>query len=112
MTTTYRIMGISFSNDRSLLQQFARDIESHHAATSPNLNKHAHHILMLGEMIGVRSHTDTIAPLLPDATREIYLTINRRVRPHPLKRIACRILGRFTIKKAVGQPREPTPYTP
>ncbi len=108
---TYRIMGVPFSDDRSLLEEFARDIERKHAGLSPNLEKHARNILALGEMVDVRSDFDTITAMLPDATREFYAPIHRKVRPGFLKRLFLRAAGRVLIKRAIGEPREAVPYT-
>lgn len=109
MATTYRIMGMPFSSDRELMTAFAREVERACAAPSPNLERHARHILVLGEMVGVRSDRDTIAAMLPPATRAVYEPIHARVRPGAVKRLGARIAGRLLMKRAIGTPRTAVP---
>ncbi len=109
MANAYRIMGVTFSNDRDLMQRFFRAVEEEHAATSPNLEKHARNILVLGEMVGVRSDLSTVAGMLSGPTRTLFEPIYPRVRPGALKRIGARLLGRLLMKRAVGEPREAVP---
>lgn len=110
MAKTYRVMGIPFSEDRALMEQFARGVERTHAGVSPNLEVHARHILRLGEMVGVSSKSEHVASLLPEATREVFLAIHHRVRPGPFTRLACRAAGRLLMKQAVGRPRAAVPF--
>jgi hypothetical protein len=110
MAKALRIMGIPFSDSREKMVAFARDIERHHAGTSPNLEKHARNILVLGEMVGVSSDCETILSMLPEATRKIYAPIHSRVRPGFLKRHFSRVAGRFLIPQAIGKPRKAVPW--
>lgn len=105
MNKTYRIMGVPFSQSRELMQEYCRTIEARHAGSSPNLAKHARHILLLGEMVGAPSSWDKLAPLLPVATREVMRPLHAAVRPGVLRRVGARVLGRVLIPRAVGKPR-------
>lgn len=110
MAKTYRLMGIPFSEDRASLEQFARGVERGHAGASPHLERHTRHILRLGEMVGVSARSEHLLPLLPEATREVFLTIHERVQPGLFTRLACRGAGRLLMKRAVGQPRTAIPF--
>ncbi len=109
MANAFRIMGVAFSNDRDLMRRFSRAVEEAHAATSPNLEKHARNILVLGEMVGVRSDLSTVGGMLSGPTRTLFEPIHPRVRPGALKRVGARLLGRLLMKRAVGEPREAVP---
>ncbi len=109
MSKAYRIMGLAFAERRELLEAFGRAVEAAHAGPSPDLTKHARNILVLGEMIGVPSRYEAIAPMLPDATRAVFDTIYRRVRPSLPRRAVARALGRVLMKQAVGAPRVAVP---
>ena len=109
---TYRIMGLPFSSDRKLMEQFARAIEIAHAGSSPHLEKHCRNILALGEMVGVSSDYDSLAQKLPAATREIFTPIHANTRPGALKRPLLRIAGRLLVKRAIGDPaRKAVPFS-
>ena len=109
MANAFRIMGVTFSKDRDLMQRFSRAVEQAHAATSPNLEKHLRNILVLGEMVGVRSDLATIRGMLSGPTRTLFEPIYPRVRPGVLKRLGARLLGKLLMKRAVGEPREAVP---
>jgi hypothetical protein len=109
MAQAYRIMGVPFSSDRALMDRFCRDVEDHHAGKSDHLEKHACHILILGEMVGVRSDRRTILPMLPEATRRVFASVHDTVRPGLLLRILCRFAGRALMPRAVGGPRKAIP---
>ena len=109
MTKAFRIMGVPFSNDRGLMERFSRDVEAHHAGQSNLLEKHARHILILGEMVGVRSDAGTILPMLPEATRHVFAPIYPKVRPGMLLCLVCRLGGRALMPRAVGEPRKAVP---
>jgi hypothetical protein len=109
MSKAWRIMGIPFSEKRSLLEEFSREIEADQALVTPNVPRHAVHILRLGEMIGVSSSEDSILPMLPPKTRAAFEPLYPMVRPGALRRRWCRLLGRLLMPKAVGQPRKATP---
>ena len=102
MSRTYRIMGVHFCNRRDDLEDFARCVESVCAAPSPNLERHARNILLLGEMIGVRSSWQHISSFLPEPTRSVLEPLHADLRPSLPRRVGARILGRLTMKKAVG----------
>lgn len=109
MSKAYRIMGLAFSERRALLEQFSRGVEAAHVGRSPELEKHARNILVLGEMIGVSSAYDAIARMLPEATRAVFGEIYRRVRPALPRRLAARLLGRLSMPQAIGAPRKAVP---
>jgi hypothetical protein len=110
MSKALRIMGIPFSDDRATMVEFARDVERRHAGTSPDLEKHARNILVIGEMVGVSSDRDAVLGSLPEATRAVFAPIHPRVRPSWPRRWTCRILGRFLVPKAIGDPRHAEPW--
>ena len=110
MARTYRIMGIPFSADRQLMEDFARDIEARHAGPTPQLERHAGNILRLGEMIGVSSDRTSVLALLPEKTRAVFAPIHHRVRPGFMRRLFLRAVGRVVVKQAVGEPREAVPF--
>ena len=107
MSRAYRLMGVPFSGHRDDMEEFARAVERAHAAPSPQLEKHARNILLLGEMVGVPS--GSIDAMLPEATRSVFESIASRVRPGWLGRIAARGLGRLLVKRAIGRPRKAVP---
>jgi hypothetical protein len=109
MSKAYRIMGLAFSEDRRRLEEFSRRVEAAHAGRSPELERHARNILVLGEMIGVSSAYNAIARMLPDATRAVFAEIYRRVRPALPRRLAARIMGRLMMPQAIGAPRQAVP---
>lgn len=109
MSKAFRIMGIPFSAQRDLMERFARGVEAAHAGASPNLERHTRHILVLGEMVGVRSDPAHIASMLPEATRRVFEPIARRVQPGVLRRLACRLAGRLLMPRAIGKPRAAVP---
>jgi hypothetical protein len=109
MSKAYRLMGLAFDERRTLLDAFSRRVEAAHAGPSPNLERHARNILVLGEMIGVSSAYDAIARMLPEATRAIFADIYRRVRPALPRRLSARVLGRVVMRQAIGAPRQAVP---
>jgi hypothetical protein len=90
---------------------FARDVERHHAGPSPNLEKHARNILLLGEMVAVPSDRRSVFAALPEATRAVFAPVHARVRPALPTRLCCRVLGRFLVPKAIGAPRTAVPWS-
>ena len=109
---TYRIMGIPFSADRDAMVTFARAIEAGHAGESQHLAKHARHILILGEMVGVSSGNEAITAKLPAATRTVFAPMHARVRPGLIARFLLPLAGRMLVKKAIGAPgRETRPFS-
>src|SRR5262249_1170839 len=109
MAKTYRIMGMPFSTDRRRMDAFARAVESAHAGPSPYLEKHIRHILILGEMVGVSSIYDSLAPFLPEATRAVFKTIYVKAKPSVIQRVGARAFGRVAMKQAIGAPRKAIP---
>jgi hypothetical protein len=109
MSKTYRLMGFPFSDERALMEEFARGIEEEQAAFSENVPKHARHILQIGEMIGVASDPESILPMLPPRTRAVFEPLYPEARPGLLRRAGCRLLGRLLLPRAVGQPRKAVP---
>jgi hypothetical protein len=111
MSKTWRIMGIPFSDNRPMLEEFSRRIEAEQAIVSPNVPRHSIHILRLGEMIGVSSAYESIVPMLPPKTRAVFEPLYPMVRPGALRRSWCRLLGKMLMPKAVGTPRKAIPVT-
>ena len=109
MAKTYRIMGIPFSEKRGMLTDFSRQIEADQALVTPNVPRHSVHILRLGEMIGVSSGEESILPMLPPKTRAVFEPLYPMVRPGPIRRSWCRLLGKLLMPKAVGAPRKAVP---
>ncbi len=108
MAKAYRIMGLRFSANRAELEHFARAIEAEQAAISGNVAKHSRHILRIGEMIGVSS-SPSILDMLPSQTRATFEPLYAGVRPGPIRRLSCRVLGRLLVPKAIGEPRRAVP---
>jgi hypothetical protein len=109
---TYRIMGIPFSADRDAMVKFARSIEAVHAGESQDLAKHARHVLILGEMVGVSSGSETITAKLPEATRAVFAPRHARVRPGFCARSLFPLAGGMLVKKAIGAPgRKTRPFS-
>jgi hypothetical protein len=109
MSKTYRLMGFPFSDQRTLMEEFARGIEEEQAAFTRNVPRHARHILRIGEMIGVSSDPESILPMLPPRTRVVFEPLYPEARPGPVRRAWCRLLGRLLLPKAVGLPRKAVP---
>lgn len=109
MAKTYRIMGMPFSEQREKMERFARLVEAAHTDRSQNLEKHAHNILVLGEMVGVSSAYDQISVMLPEKPRAIFQEIYPRVRPKFVRKYGARIAGKILMKQAVGKPRKAAP---
>lgn len=105
MSRTFRLMGVPFCDRRDELVAFARRVESVHAGSTSQLERHARNILVIGEMIGVPSEWESLAPFLPTPTREVFEPLYTRVRPGRVKRTAARIAGRLFMKRAVGEER-------
>jgi hypothetical protein len=99
-------MGLRFSENRRQLEQFARLIEQEQAAITPRVAEHSRSILRIGEMIGVSSGAESVLPMLPAATRAVFMPLHARVRPGPVRRWWSRLIGRLLLPKAVG-PRRP-----
>jgi type IV secretory pathway protease TraF len=91
------------------MEQFARSVERAHAGPSPNVERHARNILIIGEMIGVRSAADRLGRMLPEPTRKEFERIYPRVRPGPALRLAARAFGSVAMKRAIGAPRKAVP---
>jgi len=109
MARAYRIMGLRFSGERRLMEQFGRTVEHAHAGPSRSLEKHARNILVIGEMVGVRSHIDHVGRMLPAPALREFERIYPRVRPGPALRLAARAFGRVAMKRAIGAPRKAVP---
>lgn len=112
MCKAFRIMGVAFSQDRELLERFARLVEREHAGISETSARHVRHILALGEMVGVSSKLQSIDAMLPQHTRSVFAQMYRRVRPSAAVRTGARMLGRVLMKRAVGQPRRAIAFHP
>ena len=110
LSKAYRIMGIPFSCDRQLMESFARSVEDGHAGLSPDVEKHARHILRIAEMVSFPSDWANISRLLPERTRTVYGLIHKKVEPGWLLRTTCRLAGRLLVKRAVGELRKVQVY--
>lgn len=111
MSQVFRIMGIPFSANRSLLEQYVRQVEKDHAGLSPNIVRHARNILLLGEMVGVSSTYEVVSGMLPEPTRVLFQDIYPQVRPNVFARTWAKVFGRLLIKQAIGTPRQAVPVT-
>ena len=111
MCKAFRIMGVAFSEDRAALEKFSRSIENEQAGLTLDAERHARHILLIGEMIGVSSRLDALGAMLPHPTRTIFAGMYERVRPDPLRRNGARLLGLVLMKRALGKPRKAVPVT-
>jgi hypothetical protein len=60
-------------------------------------------------MIGVSSSAESILPMLPPKTRAVFEPLYPMVRPGPIRRNWCRLLGKLLMPKAVGSPRKAVP---
>ncbi len=109
MSKAYRIMGFPFSENRELLERFARDVEEGHAGVAAKVLQHTRHILCIGEMIGVSSRWEDLSPMLPEKTRLVFQEIYEEVKPGPFKVLACRVAGKLFMKRAAGEGREAMP---
>lgn len=98
----FRLMGVAFAADRERMVEFARAVEREHTGAAPQLERRARAILLIGEMVGVRSRPDVILAMLPEAPRARFAPIAARVRPGPLRRTAARVVGRLLVPRAVG----------
>jgi hypothetical protein len=107
MARAFRLMGLRFSERREPMDAFAREVERVHAAPSPQLDRHARRILVLGEMVGVSS--GRVGRMLPAATRGVFEPVAARVRPGLLRRGLARGLGRLLMRRALGAPRRAQP---
>ena len=110
MAKAYQIMGIFFSEQRDLLERFSREVEEAHAGVSPDLEKHARNILLLGEMVGVSSGYEEISAMLPGKTKEVFRGLYPKARSSALRRWGARVSGRFLVPRAVGKPRKAVPF--
>jgi hypothetical protein len=109
MSKAWRLMGIPFATDRTAMTAFARAIEATQAGTAPQLERHARHILCIGETIGVSSAPGSILPMLPAATRARFAPMAASLRPGALRRWWLRLLGALFVPKAVGSVRVAVP---
>lgn len=107
----FRIMGVPFTQNRDELERFARQIEEHHAAVIEGAPQLLHYVLCVSEMAGVSSGPQSILRMLPPRVRAVFEPIYPNVRPGPIRRIAYRLLGRFLLPRAVGEPHSAVPIT-
>jgi hypothetical protein len=107
----FRIMGVAFTEDRDELERFARQVEERHAAVIEDAPKLLHYVLCIAEMAGVSSGPQSILRMLPLKVRAAFEPVYPNVRPGPVRRIAYRLLGRFLLPRAVGEPRRVVPTT-
>lgn len=104
MARAFRLMGLAFSSERPKMEEFSRMVEGVHTGLGSHAEKHVRNILLVGEMVGVRSTTQRLGAMLPDKPRALFESIHSRVRPRLLRRSTARMLGRLLIKQAVGKP--------
>ena len=111
MCKTYRLMGVAFTDKREEMERFARLVEEAHAGVSPNLEKHARNILVLGEMAGVSSRYEATEYLLPARTKAVFKKIYENERLNLFQRWGAGIVGRILLKRAIGKPRKCVPVS-
>lgn len=105
----FRIMGVPFTQNRDDLERFARQVEERHAGVVGDAPKLLRHVLYIAEMAGESSGPESILNMLPPAIRAVFEPLFPDVRPALSGRIACRLLGRFLLPRAVGAPRTARP---
>jgi len=105
LAKAFRLMGVSFSNRRETMQQFARQVEAAYTGRSPALERHARNVLLLGEALGVPAEFRELAPLLAEGPRRLFREIYPEVRPDPWQRHLARASGRFLVSPAASEPR-------
>ena len=104
-----RIMGVPFTQNRGDLERFARQVEERHAAVVADAPKLLRNVLCIAEMAGESSGPESILDMLPPAVRAVLEPMYPDVRPSLSARIACRLLGRFLLPRAVGVSRAAKP---
>jgi hypothetical protein len=107
----FRIMGVPFTQNRDDLERFARQIEERYAAVIEDAPQLLRYVLCVAEMAGVSSGPQSVLRMLPPRVRAVFEPIYPNVRPGPIRRIAYRLLGRFLLPRAVGEPRIAVPMT-
>lgn len=109
ISKVFRIMGVAFTENRDELEQFARQVEERHAAVIEDAPKLLRYVLCIAEMAGVSSGPKSILRMLSPRVCAVFAPVYSNVRPGPLRRIAYRLLGRFLLPRAVGEPRSAVP---
>jgi hypothetical protein len=105
MAKAFRIMGVAFSPNRSLMEEFSRQVELAHTGRSPKLERYVRDLLLLAEMLRVSSEYHRLAPLLPELPRILFRQIYPQVQPAPWKSTLARASGRFLTKGTLGERR-------
>jgi hypothetical protein len=105
LSKVFRIMGLSFTNRREQMEEFARHVEGAHTGRSPLLKTHARNLLLLAEMIGVSAEFNAIAPLLAEGPRKLFREIYPEIRPDAWQRQLARASARFFASPSAGKPR-------
>ncbi len=105
----FRLMGVPFTQDRRELERFARAVENRHAAVAADAPRLLGYVLCVAEMAGVSSGWESVLRMLPQGTRAVFEPLYPRVRPGLPRRLACRLLGRLLLPRAVGAPRAAVP---
>lgn len=88
----YRIMGIPFSDDRQLLEEFCLELEKRYANFNQGLSPpYCQKLLFIGLTVGVPCDRESLARLLPAYTKPIFEKHYTELKPG----IAWLLLGRF-----------------
>jgi hypothetical protein len=109
ISKVFRIMGVAFTENRDDLERFARQVEERHAAVIEDAPKLLRYVLCVAEMVGVSSGPKSVLRMLPPRVRAVFEPVYPKVRPGPFRRTAYRLLGRFLLPRAVGEPRSAAP---
>lgn len=91
----YRVMGIPFSADRTLMRRYCRTLEDHQAQYTPAAGPAARRLLFLGACVGVRPDPVWLAQTLPPRLRDLVLQQPERLRPGRGWRLAGGLLNLF-----------------
>lgn len=111
LSKAFRLMGLSFSNRREQMEEFARQAEGAHTGRSPFVERHVRDLLLLAEMLGLPADFNALATLLPDDSRRLFREIWPQACPDPWQRQLARASGRFFASPAAGKPRRAVQVT-
>lgn len=81
MSKVYRTMGIPFSNNRALLEDFCRLIEKGHARYTAIAGEYTQRLLFLGLTVGVSCNKEKLSALLPEYIKPVFDANYAQMRP-------------------------------
>ncbi len=93
MARLYRAMGIPYSTDRTLLDDFCAAIEHRYARFTPISAEYGRRLLFLGLTVGVPCDRASLARNLPPAIRPLFERHYAALRPAPGWRVLGRLLN-------------------